>query len=512
MTTIAVWHRADLRTADNAALAAAAEAVADGDADSVAPLFVFDPRYYGGSGLACDARLRFLHECLRDLDRQYRDRGSGLALLRGDPRERVRDLLDSGVVDAVYMNRHPTGRYGKQVGDTVRAWPETEAFADDGIRYEDRRHRDGTVAVDTREGWREQCEDYFEREPQPRPQSLPVNPVDSGTTVEEIESEYDIDPTKRMVPEGGTLAGNGRLGDFIDRIHDYPGSISPPAAAEDHSSRVSTYLAFGALSPRQVFQRVAESAPDCRGREMLVSRLFWNRHYHQKLADWPGWTDRAVNPVFRNLYADRHNPELDRAWREGETGFPMVDAAMRALVETGYINFRMRAMVASFYVYVLKQPWRRGADFMYYHLIDADAAINYTQWQSQCNLTGVHPVRVYNPAKQVREYDPEGEFIRQYVPELDALPDKHLPRPEGTPEGRQQSCGVDIGTDYPLPVVEYDHEATVAREEYATLADRASEAIREGSRVWRRASLSRRRRQQATEDDDTDGQARLDDF
>jgi deoxyribodipyrimidine photo-lyase len=119
---------------------------------------------------------------------------------------------------------------------------------------------------------------------------------------------------------------------------------------------------------------------------------------------------------------------------------------------------------------------------------------------------------VYDPAKQVREHDPDGEFIREYVPELRALPDEHLPRPEQTPEGVQQSCGVDIGTDYPLPVVEYDHEAAVARELYADLADRASEAIREGSRVWRRASLSRRRRDSAREDDTESGQAQLDDF
>jgi len=245
---------------------------------------------------------------------------------------------------------------------------------------------------------------------------------------------------------------------------------------------------------------------------MVVSRLYWNRHYHQKLADWPGWTDRSVNPVFRDLFRDRHDPELDRAWRRGETGFPLVDAAMRALRETGFVNFRLRALVATFYVYVLKQWWRRGADYMYEHLVDADAAINYTQWQSQCNLTGVHPVRVYDPAKQVREYDPDGAYVREYVPELAALPDEHLPRPERTPETVQAECGVDIGTDYPYPVVEYDHEADRARELYAGLADRAREAIAEGSRARRRASLSRERREQLGAKQEDGGQRRLDEF
>ncbi len=510
MSTVAVWHRADLRTADNAALAAAASAL-DGEADAVVPLFVVDPHYYGEDGLACDSRLRFLHECLLDLDRQYEALGSSLTLLRGDTQRRLRRVLDSGGVDRLLVNRHPTSRRGKAVADEVLNWAATDAVADDGLRYVENRHRDGTVAVDTREGWREECEAYFEGEPTSRPASLPSNPVDSDTTIEAIEDEFDVTPAKHDVPEGGTLAGNARLSTFLEGIRDYPGSVAPPAAAADGTTRLSPYLAFGALSPRQVYRRLHEEAPACRGREMVVSRLFWNRHYHQKLADWPGWTQRSVNPVFRGLFLDQHDPDLDRAWRTGQTGFPMVDAAMRALVETGWLNFRMRALVATFYVYVLKQWWKRGADFMYAHLIDADAAINYTQWQSQCNLTGVHPVRVYDPAKQAREYDPDGAFIREYVPELAPLPDEQLPRPEKTPEHIQQECGVDIGTDYPRPVVDYEQEAAEARRLYSDLADRAREAIREGSRVWRRASLSRRRRSQ-TDTESSTGQTQLDDF
>ena len=506
VTTVAVWHRADLRTADNAALAAASE----GEAEAVVPVFVVDPRYYGDRGLACDARLRFLHECLLDLGRQYEDLGADLLLLEGDPRERLGALVD-GPVERIHYSRHPTARHGRRVAETVREWPETTAHADDGLRYPDTRESDGTVAVDTREGWDDHAEAYFGRDPYPRPDSLPGHGLSGDTTVPEVEETHGVDPGKREVPEGGTLAGNARLSAFLDRIREYPGSVAPPGAAEAGTSRLSPYLAFGALSPRQVYNRVQAEAPDCRGREMLVSRLYWNRHYHQKLADWPGWTDRSVNPVFRDLFRGRHDPELDRAWRRGQTGFPLVDAAMRALRETGFINFRTRALVSTFYVYVLKQWWRRGADYMYEQLVDADAAINYTQWQSQCNLTGVHPVRVYDPRKQVREYDPDGEYIRKYVPELADLPDEHLPRPERTPEHVQAECGVDVGTDYPYPVVDYDHEAREARELWSDLTDRAREAIRPGSRAWRRASLSRDRRERVTRGD-SGGQASLDDF
>jgi len=502
VTNIVVWHRADLRTVDNAALAAAAA-----DADRIAPVFVHDPAYYGDDALACDARLRLLHECLADLREQYRALGSDLALLAGEPRERIRALLDEGY--EVYCNRHATARRGRARDRDLLARDGVTAFADDGLRWPEERDPDGTVAVDTRDSWDDHCEAYFEADPKPRPDTLGPNPVDSEVTIDGIESRYDVTPAKSSVPEGGTVAGNERLSAFVERLGEYPGVVSPPAAAEARSSQLSPYLAFGALSPRQVYQRV-QAEPGSRGRSMYTSRLYWNRHYNQKLADWPGWADRAVNPVFRGLFRDEHDPDLDAAWREGRTGFPMVDAAMRALTETGYINFRMRALVATFYVYVLKQWWKPGADFMYAHLVDADAAINYTQWQSQCNLTGVHPVRVYDPAKQVREYDPDGAFVRKYVPELDPLPDEHLPRPEKTPVHVQESCGVDIGTDYPYPVVEYDHEAARARERYAALADRAREALSD-PQVRRRCSFSNRGRGRR-EDESDGGQASLSEF
>ncbi|MFC7177520.1 FAD-binding domain-containing protein [Halosegnis marinus] len=491
MTSVLVWHRSDLRPADNAALAAA---VRDGDP---APVFCFDPQFYGADGLACDARLRFLHESLADLRERYRALGSDLALLCGDPRERLRDLLADH--DALYVNRDVTARYGRDRDDDILAWDGVTAFGDDGI------DRSGGG----RDGWREQATEWMETEPRPAPDALPANPVASETSVDGIESEYGVSPEKRRVPKGGRGPALKRLDRFVDDLPGYPGNVSPPAAAEDHCSRLSAYLKFGCLSVREVYSRVAD-APESRGREMYESRLFWNRHYRQKLADWSGWTDEAVNPVFRGLYRAEHDPDLLAAWKEGRTGFPMVDASMRALVETGFINFRMRAMCASFLTYVLREPWQYGADFFYYHLVDADPGINHTQWQSQAGTVGVHPVRVYDPAKQAREYDPDGTFVREYVPELAALPDDHLPRPEKAPLVVLDEAGLELGADYPRPVVDYERRAGEARERFAALSERAREAIGVPE-IRRRASLSRRRREEREAPSD-DGQASLDSF
>jgi deoxyribodipyrimidine photo-lyase len=179
------------------------------------------------------------------------------------------------------------------------------------------------------------------------------------------------------------------------------------------------------------------------------------------------------------------------AWKKGRTGYPLVDASMRALVETGWLNFRMRAMCASFYSYILKQWWKEGADFYYRHLIDADITINYYQWQMQSGLVGVHANRIYDPTKQVEDNDPEGEFIRKYVPELRQVPDRHLAEPWKMPEKIQRKAGCVIGEEYPEPVVNYGREARKARNFFDKKAPEAYAAF-ENDQVWKKASLSDR--------------------
>jgi deoxyribodipyrimidine photo-lyase len=492
--TVAVWHRDDLRVRDNAALDAAAT-----DGHPV-PVFVVDPTFYR-SGMATDARLRFLHESLTALDDRYASLGSALVLRHGDPAT----VLDDLPVDRLYVNRSVTARYGRTRDRTLFDRDDVTTFAADGLDRTDR----GRDEYD----WQAGADAYFESEPIPSPDSLPPNPLDDGPTVDDVERRYDVSPTKRGVPTGGPDAAWERLRQFAADLERYPGGIADPAAAEERTSHLSPYLQFGCLSVRQAKRYVDREGTDPRGIRLFAERCYWNRHYSQKLVDWPGWTDRAVNPVFRGLFRDSHDPDLVAAWKAGETGFPLVDASMRALCETGWLNFRMRAMCASLYTYILQCWWKPGADHFYRHLIDGDAAINYTQWQSQSNLTGVHPVRIYDPRKQVREHDPDGEFIRRYVPELRDLPTEHLDRPERTPLAVQESSGVRIGEDYPRPVVDFEARREAAKRCFTRLADRAREALSDPE-LRRRASLSQRHGRETDDDGDGagSGQRRLDDF
>lgn len=468
-----VWHRRNLRTSDHPALAYAAR-----EYDSVLPVFVFDPSFYGPNGLACDARLCFLHDCLESLDGLYDAVDGSLALAHGDAVTVLATFTEAGW--DVVATADPTARYGMARDDDAAARCDV-AFVDG----------DGLVrgVENPRENWNERVEAWFEADPvSPRLADIDLQSVAETVSVEAVEAAYDVTPTKSEVPPGGRRPGVERLERFVENVGSYPGNISAPLDARTGTSQLSPYLRFGCLSVREVYQYVEENAPNDVGKEMFVSRLFWNKHYHQKLEDWPGWTTEAVNPVLRGRR--EADPDLITAWKNGRTGYPMVDASMRCLVETGWLNFRMRAMCASFFADLLQQPWKVGADFYHYHLVDSDPAINYTQWQSQAGTVGHHLMRIYNPIKQARDNDPDGEFVRRYVPELRGLPVEHLARPEKTPLHVQRECGIVVGEDYPYPVVEYEAARRRAMDRYERLKPKALAALQEPA-VARRASLSR---------------------
>jgi len=485
-TGVVVWHRTHLRTDDHLALA---RATADGDV--VCPLFAFDPSFYGDEGIACDARVRFLHECLASLDGLYaasptrtvtraagdsRDQmtaatvdpvereasppteadamaladAPGLTFGYGDPAALLSRFVDRGW-DVVTMAT-PTSRYGKRRDERVReaCGDAVEFVSGDGlVRGQER----------TRRNWQEHAEAWLEGDqhtPGWGDGDVTRLVVETGVTPAAVDRAFDVAPAKRKVPTGSHRVAAERLRSFVDRIPSYPRHISAPQKAREGASGLSPYLNFGLLSVRQVYQAVSDRAPSCRGREMFTDRLYWNLHYNQKLADWPGWTDTAVNPVLEGYNQDNHDPELVRAWKRGRTGFPMVDAAMRCLAGSGWLNFRMRAMAASFFSHVLQQPWWIGADWYHHHLVDSDVGINYTQWQYQAGLVGKPVKRVYNPRKQVRDHDPDGEWITEWVPELAPLPTEFLDRPERAPLAVQEECGVVVGETYPRPVVDFE--------------------------------------------------------
>ena len=466
-----VWHRRDLRTHDNRALKEAGE--------DAAPVYIFDPKWLEND-LMSDARIGFVLESLKDLNRQYVEKGSHLALLHRDSVEKLKQLQGEG--HEIFFNldaNHFRQEREKEVREKFRG------FENSAVK---------TSGRGNAEEWEEDAKNWFREKRIETSEELSDNPVESEVSLDEIREKYDVNPEMEKFGEGGTREARKRLENFLDRIDSYSGCISSPSKAEASTSHLSPYIRYGCISPREVYQKAEEKKYEVENKqsvEMFLDRVFWQQHFNQKIEDNPELFEEAINPVYRDLNRDNRDEEKIQAWKHGNTGYPLVDASMRALVETGWLNFRMRAMCASFFSYILKQWWKIGADFFYRHLIDADVAINYYQWQMQSGLIGVHANRIYDPTKQVEDNDPDGKFIRKYVPELRSVPDKFIAEPWKMPEKVQEECGVVIGRNYPEPVVDYDREARKAREFFRSKAPEAYAAFREDE-VWRKASLSSR--------------------
>jgi deoxyribodipyrimidine photo-lyase len=462
-----VWHRSDLRTFDNRALSEAGE--------NAIPIYIFDPEWLSHK-LVSDHRVEFVLESLKDLNRQYAEKGSRLALLEGNPLDTLEELSDEHQIFFNIDSNHFRRDLETEAKERFNA-VQTDAVLPEGRT----------------EKWDQQLENWLDSEPHSAPSQLESNPVSNTASIDNIREKYSVSPEKEKFGEGGSKSADERLNRFLNNIDEYAGCISSPNKAEAKTSHLSPYIRYGCISVREVYQRVRMEINEHNRQsvEMFLDRLAWHQHFNQKIEDNPDLHKEAINPTYRDLNKDNYNQEFIDAWRQGRTGYPLVDASMRALKQTGWLNFRMRAMCASFFSYILKQWWKIGADHFYKHLIDADVAINYYQWQMQSGLIGVHANRIYDPTKQVEDNDPDGKFIRKYVPELREMPDRYLAEPWKMPEEVQDGCGVSIGKNYPEPIVKYQREARKAREFFKKKAPEAYAAF-ERDEVWEKASLSSR--------------------
>ncbi|MEM6771859.1 MAG: FAD-binding domain-containing protein, partial [Bacteroidota bacterium] len=280
------------------------------------------------------------------------------------------------------------------------------------------------------------------------------------------EPAFSVDPS--MQPGGETVAWRYLRSFTEDRADGYSRQIGNPSLGRRSSSRLSTYLAWGCHSMRQVYQwtkTARVSRPVSGELRRFRERLWWRAHYYQKLeAEWQIET-QPLNPAFVNLHRTRvraqkppltSNDTTDVFHRfiTGTTGFPMIDASVRCLDATGWLNFRMRAMLVTFSTFVLWLDWRPVAQWLSSRFLDYDPGIHYGQLQMQAGLTGYHVPRNYNPYKQGEEKDPEGNFVHRWVPELQNIPAPWCHYPHRMTPLEQQLYGFDA-TVYPAPMVDY---------------------------------------------------------
>jgi deoxyribodipyrimidine photo-lyase len=450
------WFRRDLRDYDHAALYHALKA-----AECVYCVFVFDTDILDPLEDKADRRVEFIWESVRELKAALQASGGDLLVKHGRAADIVPALAIELGVEAVYANRdyepaahardEAVANALRQEGIAFHAYKDQVIFERDEILTQ--AGKSYSVFTPYKNAWLRTLEDFYVR-PYPVDRyvaHLAQHHADDMPSLEAMGFERtNLHALK--IPTGIT-GGKQLFDDFLDRIDQYKDARDYPSIKGP--SYLSVHLRFGTVSIRHL----ARSAwrMEGRGAETWLSELIWRDFYFQVLHHHPQLAQgRAFRPEFEQI-AFPNDEALFQAWCEGRTGYPLVDAAMRQLNQTGYMHNRLRMVAASFLVKDLLIDWRWGERYFAEKLIDYDFAANNGgwQWASSTGCDAQPWFRIFNPVTQSEKFDGQGKFIRKYLPELARCNDKEIHAPWLIPAGRQQTLGLNLGRDYPMPVVDH---------------------------------------------------------
>ncbi|MDP3345923.1 MAG: deoxyribodipyrimidine photo-lyase [Hydrogenophaga sp.] len=471
-----MWFRRDLRAQDNAALYHALKVCRQ-----VWCVFVFDTDILDPLPRA-DRRVEFIRESLVELDANLRElglangtQGVGLIVLHDRAAKAITALAQRLQVQAVFTNHDDEpaalARDAHIFGDLAHAGILLHSHKDHVI-FERREvltqagHPFG-VFTPYKNAWLKQLTpDHLKPYPVTRyTQALAAVPAEWAVPVPTLSNiGFEKTNLSQLPMPTGTSGAHQLFKDFVQRIDRYHEARNFPAVKGP--SYLSVHLRFGTLSMRQVASVAHQMhLQGMAGASTWLSELIWRDFYHQVLANFPHVVDKAFKPEYDHIKFEhgKHSKALFAAWCEGRTGYPLVDAAMAQINQTGYMHNRLRMVVASFLVKDLGIDWRWGERYFAEHLIDFDLSANNGgwQWASSSGCDAQPYFRIFNPVTQSEKFDPHGKFIRRYLPQLAGLPDAAIHAPWKANEIEMAEAGVVLGTHYPAPVV--DHAEARAR-------------------------------------------------
>ncbi|MEO0452098.1 MAG: deoxyribodipyrimidine photo-lyase [Pseudomonadota bacterium] len=453
-----LWFKRDLRVHDHRALVQAARR------GPVLPLYVVEPELWQQPDMS-GRQWVFIAESLAELRSELAAMGQPLIVRTGEIIEVLERARRKFGVTALWSHEE-TGNGWTYARDLkVAAWAKSV-----GVEWTEVRQSGVIRRLQNRNGWAKRW-DAFMAEPEAEaPRALtPIAGLDPGglPSADDLGLRSDPCPGRQR---GGRAAGLDTLQSFLHvRGAPYRRAMSSPAAGAEHCSRLSPHLAWGTLSMRETAQagwaRQRQLKADgvkggWRGAmSSFQGRLHWRDHFTQKLEDQPDLEFRNLHRACDGLRPSAPDEVRLAAWQAGETGLPFVDACMRALNQTGWMNFRMRAMLMAVASYHLWLDWRQPGEHLARQFTDYEPGIHWPQVQMQSGTTGINTIRIYNPVKQGRDQDPDGAFIRRWLPELANIPDSHIHEP-WTWDG----AAVVLGKSYPMPIIDHLQAARAARQ------------------------------------------------
>ncbi len=479
-----MWFRRDLRASDNTALHHALASCR-----RVWCVFVFDRDILDPLPRA-DRRVEFIRESLVELDARLREMGqahgvesAGLIVLHDTARSAIPALAQRLGVQAVFTNHDDEpgalARDARVLGDLAHAGIILRSFKDHVVfeRREVLTQAGGCFGVFTpyKNAWLKALRDeHLKAWPvEPLAGALAPRPPEHARPVPTLQ-DIGFEPTNlaQLPMPTGARGAQRLLDDFVQRIDRYQEARDFPAIKGP--SYLSVHLRFGTVSVRQLASLAwPMHLQGMAGASNWLSELIWRDFYHQIMANFPHVTERAFKPEYDRI-AFEHGARAEalfQAWCEGRTGYPLVDAAMAQINQTGYMHNRLRMVVASFLVKDLGLHWQWGERYFAEKLIDFDLAANNGgwQWASSSGCDAQPYFRIFNPVSQSEKFDAQGKFIRRYLPQLEGLSDKSIHAPWAAPAMERLSAGVELGVNYPHPVVDHALAREKTLERYAVV-------------------------------------------